>query len=104
MESSQRRRKLHQKLLDVSGIPCYFQTPENLKMEYPCIRYRKDTGKQHNADNLTYKFTTRYNIIYIHEDPDDELVYKLIDSFELIRWDTQYIAENLYHDTFTLYF
>lgn len=104
MESSQRRLQLHQKLLDVSGIPCYFQTPENLKMEYPCIRYRKDTGKQIDADNIVYRFTTRYNLIYIHEDPDDELVYKILDSFTHIRWDTQYIADNLYHDTFTLYY
>ena len=35
---------------------------------------------------------------------DDELVYKLLASFTHIRWDTQYIADNLYHYTFTLYY
>lgn len=99
-----RRLKLHQELLDVSGINCYFQTPENLKMEYPCIIYRKDTGKKVIADNLMYKFTTRYALTYIHEDPDDELVYTLLKHFTHISWGTQYIAENLYHDTFTLYY
>ena len=98
------RLKLHQELLDVSGLPCYFQPPETLKMEYPCIVYEKDGIKLEHADNIRYLKMDRYTLKLIHRDPDNELPYKLLEHFEYISYGQRYIANNLYHDTLTLYY
>ena len=50
----------------------YFQPPENVSMKYPCIRYSLSTGNTRFADNTSYTFDCRYEIILIDEDPDSE--------------------------------
>ncbi len=98
------RFDLHQKLLDVSGLPCYFQPPEDQRMDYPCIVYEKDSSSIKHADNMKYSRMKRYSLKLIHRDPDYAMPDILLDSFQYISEGTRYIADNLYHDPFTLYF
>lgn len=98
------RLKLHQELLDLSGLPCYFQPPENLKMEYPCIVYEKDGIHQSHADNRWYLGKDRYTLKLIHRDPDTDLPDKLLKHFQYISYGQRYKADNLYHDTLTIYY
>ena len=100
-----RRFKLHEALESLLGNDhVYFQPPESLKMEYPCIRYKRDTGYTRYANDMPYNFKTRYSITYITRDPDDPFVEKLAYAFPTIEHDRFYTMDNLNHDVFTLYF
>lgn len=99
-----RRLKLHQELLDLTQLRVYFQPPENQKMEYPCIVYELEIGKNLKADNKSYLYTDCYSVKFIHRDPDTELPDEFLRHFQYIRRGSRYIADNLYHDPFTLYY
>lgn len=81
----------------------YFQPPESIKMKYPAIVYSKSDIANDSADNLIYKQSHFYQLIVIDEDPDSEIVEK-ISKLPKCRFNRHYTADNLNHDTFTLYF
>ena len=68
-----------QKLLEftLGSRNVYFQPPENIKMNYPCIRYTLSTMPVRHANNMPYKLNERYEMTYIDEDPDNEMYTKL---------------------------
>lgn len=82
----------------------YFQPPENLKIEYPAIIYKLDGIDDHNADDKVYRRKHRYALTYVSNDPDDPLV-DIIDGLRYCHLDrAPYVADNLYHYPFTIYF
>lgn len=82
----------------------YFQPPESLKIEYPCIVYNRVSGLSRYADNKTYTFIKKYDVTLIDRDPDSEYFQKIIEGFDKIRYDRHYVSNNLHHDVFNLYF
>lgn len=98
------RLKLHQDLIDVTGWKVYFQPPENLKIEYPCVVYELESWKNIQANNRSYLCKDRYNVKLIHRDPDTEVPDAMRRYFFYLNRGTRYIADNLYHDVFTLYY
>lgn len=101
----QTRRVELQKILEeiLGSNQVYFQPKENIKMEYPSIVYQRSSMNTRFADNRPYASTTRYQVTLIDRNPDTEIPSKLA---ELPRctMDRFYIAENLNHYTFNLYF
>lgn len=81
----------------------YFQPPENVTMEYPCIRYSRSTGNTRFADNSSYTFDCRYEIILIDEDPDSEF-FEPITQLKSCTFERHYVSDGLNHDVFYLYF
>ena len=81
----------------------YFQPPENLKLSYPCVVYTLSSIDHQYADNKTYIGKRRYQVTLITKDPDDELVQKTIDNFELCKFDRFFTSNNLNHNVFILY-
>lgn len=81
----------------------YYQPPESLKMKYDAIRYSLSTIDIKSADDTNYMKTRCYNVIVISRKPDPEVINKLLDlsNCSIGRF---YVAENLYHYTFTLYY
>lgn len=72
-------------------------------MNYPAIVYsRKDIDNIY-ANNDTYLQTKAYNVIVIDKNPDSEIVEK-VSILPKCRFDNHYVADNLNHDAFTLYF
>ena len=54
------RVDLHNTLQEIMGDnKVYFQPPENVIMEYPCIRYSRSNGNTRFADNTSYTFDCR---------------------------------------------
>lgn len=82
----------------------YFQPPESVKMEYPCIVYKLGGIPVNKADNTVYKFNTYYEVTLIHKDPDNELKDKILKYFKYCSFDRFYIADNLNHYVYRLYF
>lgn len=81
----------------------YFQPPESIKMKYPAIVYSRSDIDNDSADNSVYKQSHYYQLIVIDEDPDSEIVEK-VSKLPRCRFDRHYTADNLNHDTFTLFY
>lgn len=100
----QKRLLLHDCLKRIVGSDnVYFQPPESKKIDYPCIIYKRSTGDTSFADNNAYRFTKRYQITVIDQDPDSEIVDKVA-MMPMCTYDRHYTADNLNHDIFNLYF
>ena len=82
----------------------YFQPPETLQMQYPCIRYSLSTGWSTHADNKTYSFYRQYSLIHIYRNPDATLCETITKHFPMIRLDRHYVSDGLNHDSYTLYY
>lgn len=97
------RLELHEVLCELlTSKNVYFQPPESVKMQYRAIVYRiKDVNIDH-ADNFMYRKHNVYEITLIDKDPDSIYVEKLI-RLPYCSFDRFYIADNLNHWTFTLY-
>lgn len=98
------RLKLHAKLIELLGSNhVYYQSPETIKMEYPAIRYSKTNIKSTFANSKVYSNKKSYEIIVIDKKPDNVVIDKM---FELpyVRYDRHYVADNLNHDVFTIYY
>lgn len=81
----------------------YFQPPETIRMEYPCIVYKRDDIDIVYANNSPYKHKKRYQLTYMDTEPDSGMVDKLA-NLPLCSYDRFYEADNLNHDVFNLYF
>lgn len=81
----------------------YFQPPATIKMTYPAIVYQRQFVDDEHADNQAYIQTKRYMVTYIDRDPDSDVPDK-IGRLPLCRYDRFYVADNLNHDVFDLYF
>ena len=81
----------------------YFQPGTNLQMEYPCIRYDWDDEDKKFADNVPYVGTRRYILMHIDSDPDS-VIPKALSDLPLSRFNRRYVADNLYHTLYYLYF
>lgn len=93
-----------QKILENTGAKkVYFQPPNGVKMEYPCIVYSRTSGDTQFADNLPYKFKKRYQVMIIDKSPDSALVDRVAMIPSAV-YDRHYTADHLHHDVFNLYF
>ena len=97
------RTKLHEKLVSILGTRnVYFQPPESIKMQYPCIVYKRSTGDTQFANDNPYTFRVRYQVTYIDKNPDSDVLEKIAD-LPMCTYDRHYTSDNLNHDIFNLY-
>lgn len=81
----------------------YFQPPTGMKIVYPCIIYRLEGVNVKFADNGPYRFMDEYEIKYITLDPDDMIIHDIA-LMPLCSLGRSYVADNLYHYSYKLYF
>lgn len=81
----------------------YYQPPANVHMSYPAIVYSRYNLWTNHADNCKYLTHVAYNVIVIDRDPDSEVV-KRVAQLPFCQYGRHYTADNLNHDSFTLYF
>ena len=81
----------------------YYQPPENLKMEYPCIRYSKSEIRDIYANNRKYISNDVYDLVVISKKPDNPVIKKILD-LPYSEFDRHYVSDNLNHDSIILYF
>lgn len=100
----QRREELQAYLETLLGSGnVYFQPPDDAKMQYPAIIYRRDRGDTEFAGNRPYHVEMRYQVMTISRDPDDIAVRKLLQEPKCVH--IRFFAINdLNHDVFTLVF
>lgn len=97
-----RRIKLNEELVKILGSNnVYFQPPESIRLNYPCIVYSRTTIDNRYADDDVYNQVFEYKVIVIDRNPDSEIVKKL-SKFKYCRHNNHYVADNLNHDAFTI--
>lgn len=97
------RLDLQSKLVELLGSNhVYYQPPESLKMEYPCIRYSKSVITNKPADNVKYLSNDSYQIIVIDKRPDNAVIKKILD-LPYASYDRHYVSNNLNHDVIIIH-
>lgn len=81
----------------------YFQPPSNVQMQYPCIVYNRELIVATWAENKPYSLDNRYLVTVIDRDPDSEIPDKIA-ALPLCVHDRFFIADNLNHNVFKLFF
>lgn len=98
------RLKLHELLVSILGSSnVYFQPPQSIKLVYPCIVYNLDDLQLRHANNKAYSIRDRYLITHISRDPDDQTPDKIA-RLPLASFSRAFVADNLNHQVFNLYF
>lgn len=98
------RLDLHDILKAIIGSSnVYFQPPEDLKMKYPCIIYTRNKIDTKYAGDKVYNHTIGYTVTVIDSNPDSLIPEKLL-TLPKCTFDRHYTADNLHHDTFTIYY
>lgn len=99
-----RRLELHQILVDLLGSRfVYFQPPESIKMQYPCIVYGRSREDTIYASNKKYRTKKRYTVTVIDKDPDS-IIPDNVSGLPLCSFDRHFKSDNLNHDVYTLYY
>ena len=100
-----RRQEITQILRTKLGIQnVYFQPPEDLKMKFPCVRYKLSDIKTMKADNMLYNHTQGYELVYITREPDNILVDTMLKTFDHISFSGCQVINDLYHYRYKLYY
>lgn len=98
------RLELHALLVNILGSNnVYYQPPENLKIEYPCIRYSKSNIVSHHADNINYINKNCYDLTVIDKRPDNKAIEKILE-LPLTSYDRHYVSDNLNHDVIRIFY
>ena len=99
-----KREELDTLLCETLGSECvYFQPPENLQIQYPCIVYSLNGHYDLHANNDTYYRRREYDMVYITHDPDDAMIETLSD-LPFCSLGKAYSADNLHHYSYTIYY
>lgn len=101
MGSRQALQTMLEMLLGSDNV--YFQPPPTIQLKYPAIVYSLSNMETVKADNDKYLMHKEYMLIYIHKNPDDTIT-ETITKIPMCRFDRRYVSDNMYHDTYTLYY
>jgi hypothetical protein len=73
-------------------------------MQYDAIRYELGGKDIKRANNRLYFYTNQYDGVVITRNPDSPIPDKLLAHFEMCSFGHPYVADNLYHFPFTIYY
>ena len=81
----------------------YFQPTQNTRMEYPAIVYELADLDARHANNDPYTIETAYSVTHIDRDPDSDVPMKLA-YVRKSGFDRKFVADNLNHTVFNIYY
>lgn len=94
-------QSLLEELLESRNV--YYQPPESIKMQYPAIKFSKKRIDSRYANNAKYSMRDCYELTVISRTPDHPVIEKLL-ALPYCSYDRPYVADNLNHDVFTIYY
>lgn len=99
------RLDLHEELCEIlESRNVYFQPPASVMMKYDAIRYSLGGKDLKRANNRIYNSINQYDGIFITTNPDSGKPDEILAHFQMCSFGTPYVADNLYHFPFTLYY
>ena len=96
------RLQLHEVLVAITEH-VYFQPPNNIQMQFPCIKYERDGSHSEYAANKPYHHAKRYQVTVIDRNPDSTLPDG-VEELPYCSFDRAFQADNLNHTVFNLFF
>ena len=72
-------------------------------MKYPAIVYKRTRPNTKHANDKLYLSKQGYQVTVIDEDPDSEIVKKMIE-FPMSSFNNHFVVDNLNHDVFSIYY
>lgn len=97
------RLELHAALKEALGSDnVYYQPGASVKLRYPCIIYNQTDINNKHANNHPYVQHPYYNVVVISPKPDDP-VSKKVSLMPTSTPGRRYMADNLYHDPYTIH-
>lgn len=90
----------------------YFQPPENIMLNYPCVIYKRDGNRPTWADNLKYCNHWSYLMIILDKDPissrvnaeGTKTIIDAISELPTCSYIRHYVVDNINHDVFKIYY
>ena len=102
------RLTLHEELCKVLGSRfVYFQPPESIKLNYPCIIYELYDIANTKADDDYYLDPRQYRVTIVDTNPDSSARDKMAlfkTGAGLTKFVRAQVINNLYHYTFNIYY
>lgn len=99
------RLELHEEFVTLLGSRnVYYRPPASVKMKYDAIRYDLAGKDLKRANDKIYQSMNRYDGVVITLDPDSPLPDTILNHFQMCSFGSPYIADNLNHFPFTLYY
>ena len=100
-QSSQELQTIFEELLGSRNV--YYNPPETVRMKYPAIAFNRSRISNIHANDSVYGQNHAYDVTVITSDPDVSVVDK-ISKLPTCSFDRSFVSDNLYHNTFTLYY
>ena len=82
----------------------YFQPPETMKLQYPCIVYELSKKRVPRANDNIYRIHNQYTVTFVGLPADTDMLDRTLHEFQYCAYDRRFISANLYHDVFTIYY
>lgn len=98
-QRSQELQATFEELLGSRNV--YYNPPASVKMSYDAIVFRRSQIRNTYANNLVYGQSHGYEVTTITEDPDAPIIGK-VSRMPQCSFDRSFVADNLYHNVFTL--
>jgi len=99
------RLELQTKLEEFMGNRnVYYQPPQQIKMQYPCIIYTLSKIQTEYANNKIYEHMKCYEITIVDQNKDSQLPDKFLTYLPLTSFSRPYPADGLWHFVFQVYF
>ena len=99
-----KRLSLQKELEKLAGANVYFQPPASVHLAYPCVIYNLAAGDIKRADDSVYSYTNRFELIFIYKKPNMEILEIVMRAIPKCSVSRIYIADNLYHYAFNIYY
>ena len=74
----------------------YYQPPEDVKLQYPCVIYKLASFTSRYADNLPYHQYVHFDVTYITRSPKSTVPVELVKTPNF-NFDRYYVVDNLHH-------
>ena len=94
-------------LRNIEGVKkVYFQPPDSMKLQYPCLIYELSGFTEENADNNTYLSFPRYTLTLIDRNPESILQKRVKDLKQgcYVSFDRFFTSDNMNHWVYNLIF
>jgi len=104
MTNKERRLEFHKILTNIPRVKkVYAQTPSDIEMEYPAIRYKRHRANVNYADDDLYTVRVGYQVIIIDADVDSEIP-AAVSALPYSRFESHYTVNNLNHDVYNVFY
>lgn len=98
-----RRKHIHTVLAEICPT-VYYEPPTGQQIKYPCIIYRRGNLNKKRANDKVYGYRVQYELTLITKNPEENDMFEQLLNLDYCSFDRHYTADNLYHDSFSLYF